>query len=168
MSMLLANHGIRRNIHVVKKITAADNEDTVVETVDIDEIENNIGNNDNIHPLTDYRESNWKTIEKALYDVTHSPSGTAGRLAYTGKNTLLGKTGTAQVVSIAQDSEYNPDELDKNLHDHALFIGYAPADDPKIAIGVIVENNKGAADLAQEFTDYFFELEQAYFEEEHS
>jgi penicillin-binding protein 2 len=62
--------------------------------------------------------------------------------------TAAGKTGTAQVFEIAQDEEYDEDEVAEKLRDHALFISYAPADDPQIAVAVIVENGSHGGSVA--------------------
>ena len=53
---------------------------------------------------------------------------------------VAGKTGTAQVFEVAQDEEYDEETVAEKLRDHALFISYAPADNPRIAVAVIVEN----------------------------
>ncbi|WP_255376065.1 penicillin-binding transpeptidase domain-containing protein, partial [Oleiphilus sp. HI0080] len=59
-----------------------------------------------------------------------------------------GKTGTAQVVAIAQGEEYDAEALAERHRDHALFIGFAPADDPQIAVAVVVENGGGGSSTA--------------------
>jgi penicillin-binding protein 2 len=70
-----------------------------------------------------------------------------------------GKTGTAQVVGIAQGAKYNASQVDERHRDHALFIAYAPADDPKIALAMIVENAgfgaQAAAPIARRAFDYW-------------
>ena len=70
-----------------------------------------------------------------------------------------GKTGTAQVVTIAQNAKYKASELDERHRDHALFIAYAPADHPKIAIAMVVENAgfgaAAAAPIARRAFDYY-------------
>jgi penicillin-binding protein 2 len=70
-----------------------------------------------------------------------------------------GKTGTAQVVTIAQGAKYKASELDERHRDHALYIAYAPADDPKIAIAMVVENAgfgaAAAAPIARRAFDYY-------------
>ena len=53
---------------------------------------------------------------------------------------IAGKTGTAQVFSLGQDEEYDAEKLDRKLHDHAVFVAFTPADAPRIALSVIVEN----------------------------
>jgi penicillin-binding protein 2 len=77
--------------------------------------------------------------------------------------TVAGKTGTAQVFSIAQDEEYDEAELAEQLRDHGLFFGYAPADQPSIVVAVVVENGGGssaAVPIARRILDSYFEAEQ--------
>ena len=57
---------------------------------------------------------------------------------------MAGKSGTAQVFSVAQEDEYNEDEIEYRLRDHALFISFAPVDNPQIAVAVILENGAAA------------------------
>ena len=85
-------------------------------------------------------------------------AGTGGRLKIGLKGyEIAGKTGTAQVKSIAQGKRYNESALDKRHYDHGLFVGFAPADNPTIAVAVILENGKhgaAAAALARPLFDY--------------
>jgi len=84
--------------------------------------------------------SHWESIIKAMQLVVNDPHGTAHRLSYRLPYSIAGKTGTAQVFGIKQDEEYKEEEVSKKLRDHALFIGFAPVEDPQIAVAVIVEN----------------------------
>ncbi len=103
--------------------------------------------------------ANWNRIHRAMTRVVHSPRGTARRISAGLEYTMAGKTGTAQVFSVAQDAEYDAEELAKRLHDHALFIAFAPADDPQIAVALIVENGGSgsavAAPVAREVIDTY-------------
>lgn len=91
---------------------------------------------------------NWESVIKSMVKVTRSRKGTA-RSAFLGAPyKVAGKTGTAQVFSVAQDAEYDKELLEKRLQDHALFAGFAPVDSPKIAIAVIVENGGGGGSVA--------------------
>ena len=83
---------------------------------------------------------NWEKIIKAMQLVVKSPKGTAHRISYGLPYSIAGKTGTAQVFGLKQDEEYKEEEISKKLRDHALFIGFAPVEDPRIAVAVIVEN----------------------------
>lgn len=86
------------------------------------------------------KDNNLLTIRQAMVDVIHSKRGTARLIAGKRGYQIAGKTGTAQVYSIKQDEEYNEEEIAFNMRDHALFIAYAPADNPKIAVAVIAEH----------------------------
>lgn len=67
---------------------------------------------------------------------------------YTSVYRIAGKTGTAQVKSIAQGKSYNKAALDSRHWDHAWFTGFAPVEDPQIALAVIVENGGGGSKVA--------------------
>ena len=82
----------------------------------------------------------WQKVINAMKDVIHSPRGTARRLNKDIPYTIAGKTGTAQVIGIKQGEKYDASKVLKKHRDHALFIAFAPVDDPQIAIAVIVEN----------------------------
>ncbi len=99
---------------------------------------------------------NWERIIKAMEDVVSSPSGTANyRIGRGLKYRMAGKTGTAQVVSIAQGEEYDAEKLKEFQRDHSLFIGFAPVENPQIALAVILENSKGAANVARKVMDKY-------------
>jgi penicillin-binding protein 2 len=91
---------------------------------------------------------NWWRIKRAMTKVVHSPTGTARRISHGIDYEIAGKTGTSQVFGIKQDEEYVAEDLEKRLRDHALFIAFAPADDPKIAVAVIVENGGSGGAVA--------------------
>ena len=98
----------------------------------------------------------WETIIQAMDKVVSTPAGTAHRRI--GKDieyTMAAKTGTAQVVSIAQGAEYDAEKLKEFERDHSLFIAFAPIDDPQIAISVVLENSTGAANVAREVIDAY-------------
>ncbi|MGD2082308.1 MAG: penicillin-binding protein 2 [Chromatiales bacterium] len=94
-----------------------------------------------------HNRSNWEHIVDAMVQVVEGPRGTARRIRSDGYR-IAGKTGTAQVFSVGQDEEYEESEVDKKLRDHALFIAFAPAEDPKIAVAVVVENGGHGGSVA--------------------
>jgi len=106
-------------------------------------------------------EANWQTIINAMADVVHGPKGTARRIGVGATYRIAGKTGTAQVFGIAQNEEYDAEKVDKKLRDHALFIAFAPVDNPRIALAVLVENGGGgsktAAPIARRVLDHYFQ-----------
>jgi len=91
---------------------------------------------------------NWATINQAMVNVVHSARGTARLIAGKHDYKIAGKTGTAQVYSIKQDEEYNEEELAFNMRDHALFIAYAPVENPTIAVAVIAEHGSHGSSTA--------------------
>lgn len=91
---------------------------------------------------------NWNRMFKAMANVINSQHGTARRLLGNMQFPMAAKTGTAQVVGIKQDEEYDSEALRERLRDHALFISFAPVDKPQIAIAVIVENGESAGKTA--------------------
>ncbi len=94
------------------------------------------------------QQKNWDYVHQAMKDVVHSLHGTARSINRNLKYKMAGKTGTAQVHGIKQDEEYDETKIRKKLRDHALFIAYAPADAPKIAIAIIVENGGHGGSVA--------------------
>ena len=62
--------------------------------------------------------------------------------------TIAGKTGTAQVFTVSQTEKYKEEEVEERMRDHALFICFAPADAPRIAVAVLVENGGHGASVA--------------------
>jgi len=93
-------------------------------------------------------DKNWDRMFDAMRNVIEGTHGTARALRRNLDFPIAGKTGTAQVVGIAQDAEYDSDALRERLRDHALFIAFAPVDDPQIAIAVVVENGESAGRTA--------------------
>ena len=92
-------------------------------------------------------EADWVKLNQALIDVVYSSNGTGYRIK-AGNLNLAGKSGTAQVVDINSREEYDEVRKNINLRDHAIFIGYAPFDDPRYSIAVIVENGESGGRVA--------------------
>ncbi len=102
---------------------------------------------------------NWDDIVEAMRQVVHGPRGTARRISIGATYQMAGKTGTAQVFSVGQNEEYEEEEVEKRLRDHGLFIAFAPADKPQIAVAVVAENggsgSRSAAPIARKVIDYY-------------
>ncbi len=81
----------------------------------------------------------WDVIIDAMRHVVSSPEGTGRRIA-DAPYSIAGKTGTAQVFSLKEDEEYKAEKLARHMRDHAWFVGFAPVEDPRIAVAVIVEH----------------------------
>lgn len=93
-------------------------------------------------------EEHWDRIIQAMKDVVHSSTGTARQLNRDLPYTIAGKTGTAQVIGIKQDEKYDETKIAKRYRDHALFIAFAPVENPQIAVAVIVENGGSGSSSA--------------------
>ncbi len=107
----------------------------------------------------------WDRIFSGMEKVLSGSEGTARRTGVGLEYRMGGKSGTAQVFSLGQDQKYNAEELAERLRDHALFMAFAPLEDPQIAVSVIVENAGGgsthAAHLARAITDAWLLEEEA-------
>ena len=90
----------------------------------------------------------WEFAVDAMAEVMHGAKGTARAAGRNAPYRMAGKTGTAQVFSLAEDEEYNEEEIRERLRDHALFVGFAPVDNPRIAVAVIVENGGSGSGTA--------------------
>ena len=103
-------------------------------------------------------EKNLELVRLGMVDVT-LPGGTAASVGANAGYSIAAKTGTAQVVGIKQNEKYNANAIDERHRDHALFIAYAPAEAPKIALAVIVENGghggSAAGPIARKVMDYY-------------
>ena len=101
----------------------------------------------------------WERMIDAMEDVLHGERGTARGAARGLNYRIAGKTGTVQVVGIAQEEEYEEEEIDERLRDHALFVGLAPADSPSIVLALVIENGgsggTSAAPVARQIFDYW-------------
>jgi penicillin-binding protein 2 len=103
-------------------------------------------------------EANLDIVKLGMVDVT-LPGGTAASVGSNAGYSIAAKTGTAQVIGIKQNEKYNEKKINERHRDHALFIAYAPADNPKIALAVIVENGghggSAAGPIARKVMDYY-------------
>jgi penicillin-binding protein 2 len=115
--------------------------------------------NHNYRTMSMYEPSYWDVVTNAMVAVVHADRGTARRSGLGAPYKFAGKTGTAQLIGIAQDEDYKKENVPEELQDHALFIAYAPADEPKIAVAIIVENggsgSKSAAPIARQLFDHY-------------
>src|SRR5690606_40210242 len=94
-----------------------------------------------------------------MAEVKHDKRGTARTAGRDSEDRMAGKSGTAQVVGIAQGEKYDSEALKERHRDHALFVSFAPLDDPQIAVAVIIENAEGgssqAGPVARKMTDAY-------------
>ncbi len=90
----------------------------------------------------------WDAIIEGMHGVMQGPRGTARAVGMRAPWPVAGKSGTAQVFTVAQNQKYNAAEIHERRRDHALFVAFAPLDDPRIAVAVVVENGEGGSKVA--------------------
>ena len=93
---------------------------------------------------------NWDVVIAAMEGVAQEQGGTAYKIGHDAPYRIAAKTGTAQVAGMSQDEAKarSMESIPLHLRDHALFIAFAPADDPKIAVGVLAEHGGHGASVA--------------------
>ena len=140
---LLVNNGSAARPHLVKEIedgVTHERRPVVTETVKLD-----------------LKQENINVVKRAMVGVT--TEGTAARVFGGAGYVSGGKTGTAQVIGIGKNEKYNAAVLAEHKRDHALYTAFAPVDNPRIVIALIVENagfgGTAAAPIARKAMDYF-------------
>ena len=140
----LANNGVKMKPHLVRQVT------DIVTRAPTNAVHESMGERI-------AKPENIDVIKKALVGV--NIEGTSASAFRGAPYTSGGKTGTAQVITIAQGQKYNASQMDERHRDHALYMAYAPAEDPKIALAMIVENvgfgAQNAAPIARRAFDYY-------------
>jgi penicillin-binding protein 2 len=144
-SAILANNGVAYRPHIVSRVIDA-------RTGEARQVEPQPARTLPLNPK-------WVNIVKAaMVDVTR-PGGTAARAGAGAAYTFAGKTGTAQVIAMKQGEKYDEKKVAERHRDHALFVAFAPAENPKIALGILVENgghgSGTAAPIARTVLDYY-------------
>lgn len=129
MTATIANRGVRYRPQFIQKIG-----DQVHEPI-VDEI---------FETKPEY----WDAIIGGMEEVMHGARGTARRVSERSEYRMAGKSGTAQVVAIAQNAKYNSALLKERHRDHALFVAFAPVEAPQIAVAVMLENAEGGSSQA--------------------
>lgn len=132
---VLANHGVWHEPRMLREVVGPETTDEVLPE-------------ETHQDLALQREADWEYVVESMEDVVHGAHGTARAVGRDAPYRFAGKTGTAQVFSLAEDEEYDADEIRERLRDHALFVGFAPAEDPQIAVAVIVENGGSGSGTA--------------------
>ncbi|UJP05104.1 MAG: penicillin-binding protein 2 [Nitrosomonas sp.] len=149
-TMIIANNGKAYQPRFVKQIQNS-------QTGDIESIPSKL-----LYTLN-FKSKNLEVVKNALIDVTR-PGGTAAKAGANAAYTFAGKTGTSQVIAIKQGERYNEKAINERHRDHAMFIAYAPAEAPKIALAILVENTgtggSTAAPIARQVFDYYLLGEQ--------
>lgn len=142
---ILANKGVAAQPHLVRSIL--DNKSGKISSLPF-----------RINAGQPFKEDHLERIRLAMIDVT-LPGGTATRVGVGAPYPVAGKTGTAQVIGIKQNEKYVESRVAEHHRDHALFMAYAPADNPKIALAIVVENGghggSTAGPIARQILDFF-------------
>ena len=141
----LANDGVMMKPHLVHAIR-----DRATGTLKILPVE--------IERTLNLRQADMDFVRNAMVDVM-KPGGTAAQAGAGATYLIAGKTGTAQVVGVRQGEKYSESRTAERNRDHALFIAFAPADHPRLALAVLVENGghggSTAAPIARQIFDYY-------------
>ena len=141
----LANNGVMMKPHLVHAIR-----DRATGTLKILPVE--------IERTLNLRQADMDFVRNAMVDVM-KPGGTAAQAGAGATYLIAGKTGTAQVVGVRQGEKYSESRTAERNRDHALFIAFAPADHPRLALAVLVENGghggSMAAPIARQIFDYY-------------
>ena len=139
----LVNQGVKMRPHLVREV------------VDVETRESRRIAQEPVAQLP-YKPEHLAVIRKALEGV--NLEGTSATSFAGAPYTSGGKTGTAQVFTVKQNEKYNAARIDERMRDHALFMAYAPADQPKVALAMVVENAgfgaQNAAPIARRVFDY--------------
>lgn len=143
---VLLNDGMQPTPHLAKELTNSLGTDSVSTSLK--------------HATPVVNPRNWQVVRDAMLQTVNTQKGTAFNAFRGASYTAGGKTGTAQVVSIAQDAKYDANAINERHRDNAMYVGYAPAEAPTIVISVTVENTGGggstAAPIARQMLDYYF------------
>jgi penicillin-binding protein 2 len=139
----LANNGLKMKPHLVREVLDVETKaSTPVAKEPVEQL-----------PLLP---ENIEVIKKGMIGV--NLEGTSASSFVGAPYTSAGKTGTAQVYTVKQNEKYNASAIDERMRDHALFIAFAPAEDPKVALAMVVENAgfgaQNAAPIARRVFDY--------------
>lgn len=149
----LANRGIRIRPHLRRAVGAPDDDSRPAPIVELQH-----------EPIVLQDMQHWGDVIESMRQVVHGRTGSARAIGRGLAYEIAGKTGTAQVFGIAQDAKYDASKLARELHDHGLFVTFAPIEDPEIALAVVVEHGGSgsgvAAPIARQVLDAYMELKR--------
>lgn len=141
----LINHGIKNRPKLLKA--------SIQDNLTLDEPLNSA------QPITVLQKKNWDLVQQAMFDTVNLPHGTAYKAFRNSRYASAGKTGTAQLFSVGQDEDVDDLIIADYLKDNAMYLGYAPAIDPKLSVIVALENAGGggsnAAPISRSVMDYW-------------
>lgn len=128
MVSTIASRGVRYRPRLVKAVDG-------IETIPV------------IEDRIEIKKEHWDAVFEGMEDAVYGPGLATFRQYHLGMGAdyrIAAKSGTAQVINIAQDAKYKKGTLKENQRDHVLFVGFAPSDDPQMAIAIILENDEHA------------------------
>ncbi|QJC30484.1 penicillin-binding protein 2 [Enterobacteriaceae endosymbiont of Neohaemonia nigricornis] len=144
---ILINNGITKKMHVLKYIDMKKDKYCF--------------HSSNVNSVNGIPQEYWDIIKKGMYGVAHNKHGTIHPYFTAVKYTLAAKTGTAQVFSLKNKNVNNIQVMQEQLKDHKLIIAFAPYNNPKIAITIVIENNNNhdllIGKLLRKIFDYIFQ-----------
>jgi penicillin-binding protein 2 len=150
MTAAVGNGGTRYQPYLVEKIQTADGQVTFQAVPEV------LG-------LSELRPATLSLLKQGLWEVVNSSKGTAWGSRLQGLE-YSGKTGTAQVVARPSDDEHLTEEREERHRNHALFVAYAPSENPRIAVAVVVEHgesgSRAAAPVAREMIETYLGSER--------
>jgi penicillin-binding protein 2 len=142
---ILANSGTIFRPHIVRHVQ--DSQSNALRSIEVEPVGH-----------VSLKPENLALVREAMVDVTR-PGGTAAAAGAGAPYQFAGKTGTAQVIGMKQNEKYDERRIQERHRDHALFIAYAPAEAPTIALAILVENGghggSAAAPIARHVFDYY-------------
>ena len=145
----LANHGKRIEPRLVDRFSYRDENFVEIE----------VQQEGQVLATTNVNKEHYDVVIEGMRQVVEGSRGTARAIGNTARYSIAGKSGTAQVVNIAQGAKYDEELLNEFQRKHALFVSFAPIEKPQIAVSVVVENGGGgsanAAPVARKVMDYY-------------
>ena len=142
-TMLLANKGRGHQLHVLDKYISQDSTIHDNKKIALDKIK--LSN-----------EKYWQWVHQPMRGVISERGGTGWRFGKDTNYIAAGKTGTAQIISLHHNKNIDKNNIPDHLKDHSSFIAFAPANNPEIAVIVIIENAQGSSLLARKICDAYF------------
>lgn len=147
---VLAQRGANVKPHILKEIISNEETFSPIQTSTL--------------PINLKDEHYWNIALNAMQGVTSQKTGTAYRAFAGAEYTMGGKSGTAQVINIKEDEEYDAEKIDERHRDNAMFVAFAPFESPEVIATVVLENAGGgsshAAPIVRALFDEYFQQEK--------
>ena len=148
VASIIANRGKKLPIQTIKKYKLSN------EQIATFEQNKEKSKNNDYATIKITNEKNWDIIINAMEKVISSQSGTAHYIYQPDLN-IAGKTGTAQVFGLKTEEKYDEHRLNKKLRDHTWFMAFAPIENPKIALAIVLENERFSYKIAGKLITFY-------------